>query len=697
MELAIDEQPLESLPMEMSRKAGSHIVQSLIRMYKDSLSAAIREYSSNALDSHIKAGNTAPIEVTLPTSENPNLVIKDYGVGLDRDGLGTFVLIGESTKQASPGETGKYGMGCKSALALAPYFTVLAVKDKVERFVKIGENKDGKISLDILEMNETDAPDGVTITIPVEPQRHWETKKKAQDYFASWEPGTVLVNGEKPYHIAEYEGYEKFGKHALYSSAETFGRKVEVKMGSVVYPIDMSEVEYNNTDGFEELVVNRDYNILFETEIGTLDIILNRDSLTYTKETSNHLVSLIKEFNQTFHDKMMEDFNNFTDYSSAEKTILKWVGQASHDYVTQYAQWNGLPYNTSIHTVDNEGWIVTATLRQDDKMSYYGKEGYVRSYTFSPQSDKTVYVAVEKEEAPRVIRRSKTFIEGMRNIRGSNIRSVVYIVGAAHDNPWVTENDTYTYADLDTFNEVSKTWAAEKRRLNRENGVNNNNRTATSYVVAQDGEQLFLTANEIKELYSDLVYYWETEQTISAQVINHASQILGMKSEPVVFISGQKTVQGLRNKFKNVELVNIAEVLKEILENHVFDGQEEARQKIGLEDSYIALLAKNIEVDTLKNDEFKKAVTFVQNCIEENSDYQPLRKLAFYLSPSQGPFSLTSRRLTREHFAVVGLEEWCDQRIKERYPLIRLIPRYDIASEIQAIAAYMDAMSIQMA
>lgn len=147
MELAIDEQPLESLPMEMSRKAGSHIVQSLIRMYKDSLSAAIREYSSNALDSHIKAGNTAPIEVTLPTSENPNLVIKDYGVGLDRDGLGTFVLIGESTKQASPGETGKYGMGCKSALALAPYFTVLAVKDKVERFVKIGGTRTEKSAL----------------------------------------------------------------------------------------------------------------------------------------------------------------------------------------------------------------------------------------------------------------------------------------------------------------------------------------------------------------------------------------------------------------------------------------------------------------------------------------------------------------------------------------------------------------------
>ena len=58
------------------------IIDRLTDMYADRETAVIREYSCNALDAHIEAGVTAPIEVSTPGPMEPFLTIRDYGVGL---------------------------------------------------------------------------------------------------------------------------------------------------------------------------------------------------------------------------------------------------------------------------------------------------------------------------------------------------------------------------------------------------------------------------------------------------------------------------------------------------------------------------------------------------------------------------------------------------------------------------------------
>ena len=65
--------------MSIDESATAHLMDVLTKLYSDPELAVLREYSTNAWDSHIAAGVKRPIEVTLPTRFNPILTIRDYG------------------------------------------------------------------------------------------------------------------------------------------------------------------------------------------------------------------------------------------------------------------------------------------------------------------------------------------------------------------------------------------------------------------------------------------------------------------------------------------------------------------------------------------------------------------------------------------------------------------------------------------
>ncbi len=56
------------------------------RLYSDPMTAIIRELLSNAYDSQCLVGKeNVPIKVQLPDYLNPNFIIRDYGIGLEKD------------------------------------------------------------------------------------------------------------------------------------------------------------------------------------------------------------------------------------------------------------------------------------------------------------------------------------------------------------------------------------------------------------------------------------------------------------------------------------------------------------------------------------------------------------------------------------------------------------------------------------
>src|SRR6476469_9509797 len=95
---SLDDNPDNIISMGMSENAIPYLMILLSDMYSDNELACVREYSTNAFDSHIMAGQTKPIEVFTPTPLSPFLRIKDYGVGMDRDTIANiYAMYGEST------------------------------------------------------------------------------------------------------------------------------------------------------------------------------------------------------------------------------------------------------------------------------------------------------------------------------------------------------------------------------------------------------------------------------------------------------------------------------------------------------------------------------------------------------------------------------------------------------------------------
>src|SRR5271167_2884058 len=76
-----------------------HLMSLLTNAYTDPELAVVREYSTNARDSHIEAGQTRAIEVETPSALKPVLIIRDFGIGLsEQDIEEVYSLYGASTK-----------------------------------------------------------------------------------------------------------------------------------------------------------------------------------------------------------------------------------------------------------------------------------------------------------------------------------------------------------------------------------------------------------------------------------------------------------------------------------------------------------------------------------------------------------------------------------------------------------------------
>ena len=130
----------------------AHLMRLLSNLYRNAAAAVLREYSANAYDSHVQAGNPGPVEVTLPSDLNPTLVITDHGTGLSSDEMiGVYSRYGASTKRGTNDQVGAFGLGTKSAFTLGQQFIVNAVKDGWRTIAAFGLDTSGTGTVTILD------------------------------------------------------------------------------------------------------------------------------------------------------------------------------------------------------------------------------------------------------------------------------------------------------------------------------------------------------------------------------------------------------------------------------------------------------------------------------------------------------------------------------------------------------------------
>jgi hypothetical protein len=301
--------------MGIAEGAEAHIVSILTEMYADTELACIREYSTNAYDSHTEAGQTRPIEVTLPTPYLPVLTIRDYGVGLDEEGIRElYSQYGASSKRSDNSAQGMLGIGCKSALAYTDQFTVVGFKSGVKTQVLISRDEDGAASQTIVSVEYGEYENGVEVTIPCKADN--TVASKAHEFYKFWPEGSVVIlkGNDPPYEPRKVgtefdidDGYTEDGEniqHIWLDDRTLLTNEVDedlVVMGYVAYPLvdgmdplfdkPAAASTYNPRIGRWEY---KQFSAVCFVDIGEVNFAPSRESLMTTKRTKDRVAELRK-------------------------------------------------------------------------------------------------------------------------------------------------------------------------------------------------------------------------------------------------------------------------------------------------------------------------------------------------------------------------------------------------------------------
>lgn len=307
--------PGETHKAKFDPTAAAHLMDLLGKgIYTDPELAVLREYSCNARDSHDEAGNSAPIEIQLPSTLSPQLRIIDHGIGLTKDEVITFLThYGASTKRVEGNtQTGSLGIGGKSGFAYGDQFNIIATKDGLQTIVSASRDEEGGAEFTFMDPIQTSEPNGVTIEIPA---KRWnDFGPKATKFFQYWKRGTVLINDVEPEPITEQDNVEKI-TDKLYLTQQDYTSESVIVMCNVPYRIATSEFGI-------DIGYNRQ--ILAFVDVDAVDFSGNRERLRMSAKTKATLQAIGQEFKDEYIKAMQTEIDACATPQEAIRCATKW-------------------------------------------------------------------------------------------------------------------------------------------------------------------------------------------------------------------------------------------------------------------------------------------------------------------------------------------------------------------------------------
>lgn len=318
-------------------------------LYSNKPQSITREIWSNAFDAHVDVGTPdRPFEVTFPSLFNPTFTVRDYGTSMTHDMImNMYTNLGESTKEDSNEGVGKWGIGSKSPFSYTDTFSVTAYLDGEARHYSAVIENGGIPAMYCLATTETDEPNGIQISFPVNTSDVRAFGRAAQRVSYGFDVKPVVVgldDGE------EFEGWvnppilhEGEGWKLLNGSLEGYGGTAYAKMGCVLYPIDVESID-NLTEEQRQML---NATLIIEFPIGALEITPSRESLQYgpTDPTSESIRQRVATIVQEVADKIIEDYAECTTYWEACRKYVQHLNMNLPPVVTKIirekAVWKG--------------------------------------------------------------------------------------------------------------------------------------------------------------------------------------------------------------------------------------------------------------------------------------------------------------------------------------------------------------------
>lgn len=359
--------PGEDVQMTLDSNSLAHLMTVLSNLYSNKTLAVVREYSTNARDSHIEAGVDRPIEVSTPSDFKPYFTVRDYGVGMDAETIrNIYSRYGASTKRGTNAQNGMLGLGSKSALTFTTQFNVTGVKNGMKTHVIVSRAADGSGSMKIISQQPTSEHNGVTIQIPVADRRNIENE--AYNFFKFWKPGTVLLNGKDPSALSGLQLGD-------FTVVDDLGGVDYIVMGNVAYPVSSDHRIFKY--GYSR------YSVVAFVEMGEVNFTPSRESLHMTDLTKNTLSRLRDEFTSLVKKHLTENIDNAPSHSEALKNYFELQKSNLSSYVGSL-KYKGLDipdhvrfkwvYHLNAGSVYEANWVEIKKLFVNKVIIVYGYE-----------------------------------------------------------------------------------------------------------------------------------------------------------------------------------------------------------------------------------------------------------------------------------------------------------------------------------
>lgn len=334
-------------PEDMAR-----VMSMLSKPYTLPKDAVIRELAANALDSHVAAGTTRPVEITLPTMDRSEVTVTDHGTGLSTDEMiGVFDNYGGSDKRDNEQAIGNFGIGSKSPYAAADQYTVRAIKDGVCTLALFSKDDNNSPGHQIISVTDTDEDNGVSVTVAVPVAGHTEWQEAAHRVLRWWEPDTFVVHQlDEPivcYRDRIIPELTTDGVTAVAAPQQGRDRPdvdVLVRMGPVTYKVERNLISY---DWYRVFNLNRNHTmadtaegrvvvsaLLIEAPIGAYKPVHSRETIDDTVAHRRNLDLALNQWQDLLlrkHRLAMRRAENTHDVITAWNRIPQPVKYLSYD------------------------------------------------------------------------------------------------------------------------------------------------------------------------------------------------------------------------------------------------------------------------------------------------------------------------------------------------------------------------------
>ena len=417
----------QKIAMEFDASSIAHIMSVLTDLYSDQELAVIREYSTNARDSHIAAGQTRPIEVTTPNNLSPYFKVKDYGVGLSVDDIEKiYSKYGASTKRGTDSQTGMLGLGCKSALTYTNQFMLTSVKNGVKVLVSVGRMADGTGTMEIVDTKATTEPNGVEISVPAKQGNTFS--RKSLDFFRFWQKGTVLLNGAEPAAIVG----EQITPNMISVKSDVLETDIIV-MGGVAYKCG------NNLYSGHRSYYNS-FRVVAFVDIGEVNFVPSREDMAMTPLTKATIARLNKEFSTALWTTVQDDIEAQKSHPEALAAVMKW-----EKLLGTNPNGKALTYQGAIVP---KQWQGTFSIWRPNRSRYSLSTGYRQ---IDHNTIESSVIVTDYDPTQKI---TGTHKEKMRKWAADNNLSpqqFVLCLGANPGLPWVNGKGVVSWADIKSY------------------------------------------------------------------------------------------------------------------------------------------------------------------------------------------------------------------------------------------------------